>query len=275
VYLERPWWSSGEGELLGVLTWAGRAAPDDDTREHHKRDFTQWGLDPIQRHGSRGGPGAPLAAVPHIADFGLARATLDRADAPGVPFAVGVAGHEVLYDAERRIWYADVTIDCPDANAPFVRLALARWQPHAIPGAALSTSVVADFAQIAPDRSVVVTSDPQDPRALTVTVAGVAPLGPVVSAVDIRIERRRTDFSGELAWEEAPDDVATVQRLDPELRAGAIIWHGTITFAQAPPVDTFRLRVEEAERLQRDHAAGAHQPLGHRIVFVETVAVGG
>ena len=48
VYLNRPWYSSGEGELLGVVVWQQSAAPpSDEQREASKEFITQWGLDPL------------------------------------------------------------------------------------------------------------------------------------------------------------------------------------------------------------------------------------
>ena len=44
VYLDRPWYSSGDGELLGVVLY-GEGFPID--REAWKHLVTQWGLDPI------------------------------------------------------------------------------------------------------------------------------------------------------------------------------------------------------------------------------------
>src|SRR6185503_10573063 len=48
VVLDRPWFESGEGELLGVVLWnAGRTS--NAAREAWKLFITQWGGDPIWR----------------------------------------------------------------------------------------------------------------------------------------------------------------------------------------------------------------------------------
>ena len=44
VYLDRPWYSSGDGELLGIVLYNGSFPVD---REGWKPYVTQWGLDPI------------------------------------------------------------------------------------------------------------------------------------------------------------------------------------------------------------------------------------
>jgi len=50
VYLDRPWWSSGEGELLGVACWGGGQFD----REDWKAFVTQWGQDPIWQSATLG-----------------------------------------------------------------------------------------------------------------------------------------------------------------------------------------------------------------------------
>ena len=58
VYLNRPWYSSGPAELLGVVLWPGGVGgsatppPTDAQREANKAFITQWGLDPIWTAGS-------------------------------------------------------------------------------------------------------------------------------------------------------------------------------------------------------------------------------
>ena len=63
VYLDRPWYSSGEGELLGVVLWPG-SAPDDAILEATKTFVTQWGLDPIWATGALD----PIPATWHLSE---------------------------------------------------------------------------------------------------------------------------------------------------------------------------------------------------------------
>src|SRR6266566_3907477 len=56
VYLRRPWFSSGEGELLGVTLWNDPSKPPDAVqRDKFKPFFTQWGMDPIWQTDALGG----------------------------------------------------------------------------------------------------------------------------------------------------------------------------------------------------------------------------
>jgi hypothetical protein len=90
---------------------------------------------------------------------------------PGGP-SVSVAPHAVGYDEVRRLWYCDIEINPGDSYFPFVRLALARYQPNSIEGVHLSRVVLADFAQLAPGRTVGVSAVAGTPPGCTVTVTG-------------------------------------------------------------------------------------------------------
>lgn len=59
-------------------------------------------------------------------------------DAPGLG-----RPHDVTDDPERGLWFCDIEIDTGAAYWPFVRLALARYQPCSTEGAHLSEVVLA------------------------------------------------------------------------------------------------------------------------------------
>jgi hypothetical protein len=187
VYLERPWFSSGDGELLAVVIGQPlRPSPPGSVtppyfQESVKPYFTQWGLDPIWAGGSTPAALAPTLTTcrnPAATETDL---TLDELDGA----RVSVAGYEVGrwdadgtlhgYDAVRGLWYCDIEIDPGEAYFPFIRLALARYQPHSLRwqtgDVKLSRVVVADFAQLAPDRTVSVATLSE--TELSVAVSGV------------------------------------------------------------------------------------------------------
>jgi hypothetical protein len=153
VYLRRPWFSSGDGELLGVLLRQpiGRLTlpiPEDrpvvDSLAPYVTDF---GRDPVWEGTSP--PASPLVkhfplAFTHRPDDLFA---LDELHA-----SVLVAPHKVYWDGESGVWYADIDIDVEDAYFPLVRLALARFQPNSLDGLHLSRIVQTDFIQPLPDR---------------------------------------------------------------------------------------------------------------------------
>jgi hypothetical protein len=294
VYLHRPWFSSGAGELLGVALWSfGNGPLDADHRDRYKPFFTQWGMDPIWDSGG-------LAGVPVIGNFPDAvesdrDVSLEEASArpaPGQPGRIDVVGFQPEFDKWSGLWFADLTINTfTETYMPFVRLALVRYQPHALADARVSRVVLADFAQLTPDRSAMVTADPHHPRTLRVAISGVAPRGPraVVHAeplppdlaarptqIEVRVQRRMPGIPGDLAWQDVDASVA-------EVRAGfdgpvadqpdLVLWAGSVTFGARPAAGEFRLLLEEWEFISADHVVEeddrVRQP--RRLIYAETV----
>jgi len=197
VYLNRPWYVSGYGEMLAVvLPPAGFTQdPNDKPAAQPLKSFvSQWGNDPIWKS-----PFVPGVA-PRRTDFPLQRLKPDPSGKWLPKFAadtkefdqkpgdfqttnlkppaltapntsVEVAPHDVFYDEERRLWYCDIEIEAGASYYPFIRLALARYQPVSIMGAHLSDVVMADFMQLAPDRWLNVTQT-ADRRSHRVAVFG-------------------------------------------------------------------------------------------------------
>ena len=251
VYLRRPWYSSGVAEELGAVLWPGDnqaypSPPTDDQRETYKALFTQWGLDPIWASGS-------LDDVPGVYDFPLAAHTDFNLTLQESSLPVDVAGHSVGYDPQRQMWYCDIEIDNPSAYAPFVRLALARYQPWSITGVELSHVVLADFAQLSPDRSAALTVDPADPRSARLVVAGLSPSGPTKSLVTTTVEARRKDVNTDLGWQvAAPADVQVIEDQPAPSQPDAILHAATIRFAARPQPGAFRIVIREFELIEID-----------------------
>jgi hypothetical protein len=265
VYLNRPWYSSGEGELLGVVLWpAASAAPDDEAREAAKALITQWGLDPIWATGA-------LSPVPSTGDLTAATRVGSNLTLDKTAQLVDVAGHEVGFDLARRLWYCDITFDNPTAYTPFVRLALARYQPRSIPGVELSQVVLADFAQLTPDRAASLTAEPLQSNRARLVVGGLAPEGPTRSFVAVSVESRIPGVHGDLGWEPAAPGVVTITEDSPAPdQPDAVLWAGAIAFAKAPSPGQFRVVVREYEIIEVDPIVPglSDQPsVGHRLVY--------
>lgn len=291
VYLERPWFASGEGELLGVALWTNANGPlDEAARDRLKPYFTQWGMDPIwQTDGLAGTPGTGEFpdADDTEEDLSLEEASARRPD--GSPGRVSVAGFAPQYDESRRLWFADLTINLYSRTyMPFVRLALVRYQPHALPDAKISRVVLADFAQLTPDRSAMVSADPHHPRMVRVVVSGVAPRGPaaVVQArpmpaqlserptrITLRVQQRDATIASDLAWNDAPDTVAKVTPQRDETVEGPdlALWAGLVEFSARPAPGQFRLVIEEHEFISANYTVTAHGQIEQpgRLVYAE------
>jgi len=146
VYLERPWFSSGEGELLGVVVSSADPAEQPFTKlpDQLIGYVSQWGQDPILASDLP-------RSVMHSSDFG-ARVASYSFHLPEANRMMEIAAHRVHYDFHRRLWYADLEIDAGPSYNPFVRLALVRVQPYALADCALSEVVHTQYAQLLPAR---------------------------------------------------------------------------------------------------------------------------
>lgn len=271
VYLERPWFSSGEGELLGVALYSyysgGDNLSDPKLRDQWKPFITQWGNDPIwQTQG--------LISAPGAYQFPDAIAQEDSLSLEEDPRKrVNVVGYPVHYDEERQKWYCDLTVDADSTYAPFVRLALVRYQPCALADAKLSRVVLADFVQLTSDRAAVVTADPYHPRQLRVTVSGARPDGPapqvipypttpvrVPTQVEVEVQQFDDTIGSDLAWQpvSAAIALAVPRNLEEEARRGnppdpSVLWAGTVNFAEPPIPGRFRLMIREYEYISAEY----------------------
>ncbi|MBD2731845.1 hypothetical protein H6G96_37630 [Nostoc sp. FACHB-892] len=299
VYLERPWFSSGEGELLGVVLYNytnGVDLANTQERDRWKSFITQWGNDPIWRT-----QGLFQGQVPSTEDFvdAVAQETFLSLEEDATK-RVNVVGYAVAFDAERQKWYCDLSVNAASTYALFVRLALVRYQPCALENAKLSRVVLADFAQLSSDRAVVVTADPYHPRQLQVTISGAKPEGPlpqivptptqsVETSTQIEVELQQRDdlIDSDLAW----NTIAIVPSAVPPSADPTILWSGKVLLAENPTPDCFRLLIREYEYISAEYTTnpdGTTNPaipsdfttetriIGsapRRLIYAETIAI--
>jgi len=229
IYLERPWFSSGNGELLGVLLARGG---DDNfgPRAEDQSGFpfvSKWGADPIWMSAEV----TPRAMSILQLDNLLHNAGLDDRSLPGQPVTpaaqlplvtlpgqpiVTVVGYAPQYNAARKLWYVDVALDPGEHFWPFLRLAVCRYQPDSIAGCHLSAPVRCDFVQLPPERLTSVSRT--DDRHVRVVTSGAIGLRTrpersadtamaLAQAVDrnralvARLQRRDQRIETDLGWE--------------------------------------------------------------------------
>ncbi|CAB3922044.1 hypothetical protein LMG26858_05407 [Achromobacter anxifer] len=174
VWLERPWFSSGDGELLGVVIY-GDGQNFTSIPNALTPLVTQWGMDPLWD--------APQPAHrTRVSDF-AARVADEAVFLQELPNQrVHVVGHRVRWSEERARWYCDIELDPGRSYMPFVRLALARYQPNAIDSAKLSRVALAEFTQVLPRRRAVFE---QKRGKLSFSLRGVVPAhGPMKFPLD-------------------------------------------------------------------------------------------
>lgn len=299
IYLDRPWYSSGDGELLGVIIGE---LPD----AGGENAFSQWGADPVW-HG-RGpqqraisveldhllsglGPELPARPVHPLVQLPL----VDLAQRP----SAGVLGYRPEYHRERGLWFVDIAVDPRSAIWPFVRFVVARYQPDSIAGKHLSQPVRCDFVQVPLERTATLTRP--DDRIARIVLSGPvgyrgeANLDTIDAAtpdgfdairtriganrlVHARLQRRDPTIASDLAWSTVTEVALRIEGFDtPSLTAA---WVGTLKLPEAlapsrPGKDPdWRVAVEETEWLDADRVPGEHsiggpQPKLPRVVYLD------
>ncbi|HEU4406318.1 MAG TPA: hypothetical protein VFS43_13720 [Polyangiaceae bacterium] len=164
IYLDRPWFSSGNGEQLAIVL----EVPGSSDAKRLKY-VSEWGSDPAWATQK---PATALAQG-HF-EGGAAAGPFPLADDPSVQ--VLIVAFDPQYHAGRKLWYVDVEF-APSAPSfyTFVRLGLARYQKHSLGGLHLSRVVRTEFGQIMADRSISIAPTTLATR-FNVTLAGAAGL---------------------------------------------------------------------------------------------------
>jgi len=270
VWLERPWFSSGNGELLGIVIF-GESRPFTQIPNALVPLVTQWGLDPIWD-----------TALPkpqtRVSDFAarVADETVSLRELPDVK--VHVIGHRVHWDKTRQLWYCDIELDAGRSYMPFVRLALVRYQPNAVEAAKISKVVLAEFAQVLPRRRVTFT---RNGATLNVKLHGRVPEhGPMKFPVDseyegisfvpfpgqptesgrnkfeLVLQTRDPTIDSDLAW----SDVSVLASSTVAPSGGGLLGTGDAILAQPNPLENAVATVQD--RLGRRIALSAMEDLG-------------
>lgn len=277
VYLRRPWFSSGDGELLGVVlahgprvtyadgvskleaSWlAGQVIPEPPTRLRSL--VTRWGSDPTW-------VSAPAWPGPSLHHFPNKRAqaqdlVLDELGGPApAPWSLAVAGHEVGFDAERGLWYCDLELDTGAAYFPFVRLALCRFQPRSLAGLEVSRVVLADFVQLTPDRLAWIGSDPEQPHRVRLGVSGEAPRGRADAAIATVVSARVEVLLDPASERWMPAPATPVVLAQTQITATVAVWSGELVLPHPRGEVRQRLVIEEHEILPRDPDRSAATPV--------------
>jgi len=252
VFINRPWWSSGIDELLGVITWPGaegsellippgRIVVARDTAKRKRRHLllgtppvnapippteaqylTDWGADPVFASPALPHLHPQMSSFPNATQYGTGLSIDEKTS-----FPVNVAGHPVLFDATRNLWYCDVAVDTGATYTPMIRLALARFQPNSIPGVELGRIVLADIMSLEPGRTATIVRRGAGELS-SVTLSGfsyshaanarnVAP-----GVAELIIESRQTSIKDDtLGWEQVGDAIQMTPRGGP---GGTTAW---------------------------------------------------
>ena len=207
--------------------------------------------------------------------------TLTLDELPGI--RVAVAGHAVGFDPDRQLWYCDIELDPGQSYYPFVRLALARYQPRSVQTAnddcKLSRVTQAEFMQLVPDRTASVSYVAGNLRTLNVSVAGpsrgISEQGE--NQFEVRVESLAAGAADDAAWLPALDTPVEL-KLQRILERGVLRWGAQVELPADRGTRPFRLVFREYEQLPSDETvavmgAGTIQAPARRLVYVDTIQV--
>ena len=277
VYLERPWWSSGDEERLGVVCWHRGASTAKLPPDALAPYVTQWGYDPVFRS-TTDVPDQPTPACFPFATSSRSDGALSIEEAGS---KVDVAGHDVGFDIDRGLWYCDIRVTDPRGNSlttytPFIRMALARYQPFSIHDAHLSRVVLVDYAQLAPDRHLTVTgSGLKRAVAITGRAARATSSDTRASKMLLLIEEKDARVTDDaLGWNLASgptgfQDTVTMTASAASSKSDFVTWTAEV---QLPDGNSkpLRLTFEEYERI--DGGTGDSAGMG-RLAWTESIVV--
>jgi hypothetical protein len=250
VYLDRPWYSSGDGELLGVILYPLSYLEENKLKPY----ITQWGQDPIRDSKI---PKGALTTTDFLnkvsSQEGLSLEEL-------ADFKMTVVGFKPEYNQERQMWYCDILFDPEEVTSyyPFVRLALARYQPNSIPDAHLSRVVLTDFVQLANDRKLNINFY-RDDKKFYISVTGYGTGDPDSNRMEVTIERLPTGGNEEFGWTpiigtKAQPNPYTMELVSLDTITHLCKWEAELNLPQSRKNKRFRLVVREYEGFKADGA---------------------
>ncbi|HEY3366431.1 MAG TPA: hypothetical protein VGK74_15355 [Symbiobacteriaceae bacterium] len=270
IYLNRPWYSSGDDEKLGIILnvrpetglWTADVA-----KEMRWKYESGWAEDPIVTSG----PTPPTLQPDNFSLALPAKDGLSLADVSGS--LAQVVPHEVAYDEQQQLWYCDVRIDPTDgypAYMPFIRLALARYQPYSIPDVHLSRIALADFAQLTADRTASMAPGAKAGEynvSLFGLHAHVKDAGAPWRRVEVTVERKQQD-GADFGWTPVGQPTALSTNLQN-------LYQGTVKLPPGANPLQYRLAFKEYEKLLADpddrNTASTPQEVW-RLVFAHAMA---
>ncbi len=174
IFLKRPWFSSGDDEMLAVIL-PDKAAPSSGLMmmkmPGYSDYYTNWGVDPLLYSVP------PAGFSPTDQDFRMNPVIDDGLQYPDGNGNAKAVAYPVHFDEDRQTWFCDLNINPGNMYFPFVKLALARYQPYSVrkeqEDVCLSPVVMANFTQLMPDRQTTVVFKKDDINSkFTITIEG-------------------------------------------------------------------------------------------------------
>jgi len=198
--------------------------------------------------------------------------------------SVLVAPHDVFFDENRGLWYCDIEINMPEEYFPFVRLALARFQPNSLEHCHLSRVVKAEMIQLTPERTLTIAPAGSTGFEFRVTHTGVTydapgrgatgsamrnpPAGP--NLIRVTVEQKRDDGGGNLGWVPIASDPYELKFLRMEGKAAV---HQEVVSIPGADLSRFRLVVQEFEMHYGGDDIRSRESEG-RLIYADAIPMG-
>jgi hypothetical protein len=296
IWLDRPWFSSGDGEMLAIITTGDPTLfGDPELAGDHPETVSLWARDPILV----GPPMSYSYEVPILPAWQQRAVQLKLAPdgLPGRPAlhvarqgpkdatqrdkVVNAYAYVPEFDPKRKRWFVDVILDSTSSVWPFLRLAVARYQPNSVPGQEFSPIVTTDFVQLPPER--IGTLSRPDTDAVRISLSGVTALtsAPGITLPDAKpnltqlvnllpkshnvvatLQARNKSSNSEIDWVQR-GDVVTCDLAGVDEDSFNATWSASLPLKPAEHLvtpateDDLRVQVEEYEILSADPQPGA------------------
>jgi hypothetical protein len=270
-YFERPFLISGNKEKIAAVLLADGQADDGSAATEY---VSRIGQDPLWHTGASRTMASALSATALANCAVVTKLQLAENNA-----IVDIAVFNTDYSRERKLWYCDIPFNLVGQYTPFVRLALVRYQEDALNSmkdsveARISSVVLADFAQIAPNRYAALQ---RTGRAVTLTVSGDAYAmragGALQDSAQAGLDKGRptlipfdNTFTVELQhrWHRLPLDFDPgwrptsfkVPAPKMEVNDGIVTWKIQFQLPESPIFFKYRMLLRECETLYADSDA--------------------
>jgi hypothetical protein len=265
LYLERPWFLTGDDEKLGLVLWPDPAGGFADFQKY----VSLMGQDPI--HSSN--PPQAVLQLEHFTNrHAFSRTGVPLRELPGKNF--NVAAFDVQYNEERNLWYADLLFDPQMSTSyyPFVRLALARYQYYSVQGVELSPVVLSDFIQLAPDRHLNIQL--HNEQLFSFNLSGYGPGKRASNYVTVSVQTHDPGIPGELGWIEALNSGPMFGK--PTSHPNHWYFAGKMALPAQRGSQPMRILVQEFETYVVDreyYFKWDATPKGSRVVYADAVEI--
>jgi hypothetical protein len=245
VVLNRPWFTSGIGEELAIITAPvkDQSSPVIDSiatsfSPNTENEVSSWGvLADFAQSFPKGAGSQTISFRPDPAAQKSDPRTDDLPTMRNIQLGgawYSAACYKPRYNEQDQQWYVNLSLSAPPAYGAVVRLLAARYQHHAIAGCQVSDAVLCDFMLVRPERSVLLTTVRTGlfGRHTRIQVLGIGP-APKVPApgnqitphATIEVRHFETQQNEPRGFEWKALDVVTP---DPGFPAGNVLWQGTL-----------------------------------------------